>query len=201
MTGKEKCRMLKNIRLRIAQENEIDFHPVDCNHTGPCAGTCPYCERETAQLEEALNRRASLGKKIVLAGLCAGLVVATSGCSMIEEVVNQPMTGVVGPSISFDAPKDEVVKPTPFPTDSVDEIFLGIFPAPDAPVLGRKGEASDPFFPPYPPEDEINGMIAPVDDPFDPLNLFKPFDPLNPFDVPDGTDEPDDTDFFFPKEL
>lgn len=95
MTGKEKCGILKEIRMKIASENGIDFGFAECNHEGPCAGTCPKCEQEAAQLENALSRRASLGKKVALAGLCAGLVLATSGCSMVDELFESQVTGIM----------------------------------------------------------------------------------------------------------
>lgn len=96
MTGKEKCRTLRAIRARIAEANELPWDEPPCTHSGPCAGTCPHCEQHLRRLETGLKRRAALGKRIALIGLCAGMAVGTAGCSMLEELDFQPdrTTGV-----------------------------------------------------------------------------------------------------------
>ena len=86
MDGKEKCRVLKGIREKIAQANEIEFHCAECTHEGPCRGTCPKCEQEAAQLEKALEKRTSMGKRVALVGLCAGIALTASGCSAVEGI-------------------------------------------------------------------------------------------------------------------
>ena len=50
--GKEKCRILKQIRAEIARENDIEWVVSECKHKGNCKGTCPKCEQEVRQLEE-----------------------------------------------------------------------------------------------------------------------------------------------------
>ena len=71
--GKEICRMLKEIRRRIARENDIEFITSECCHKGSCAGTCPKCEAELAYLEEQLASRKRLGKAVRVVGLSMGL--------------------------------------------------------------------------------------------------------------------------------
>ena len=44
MFGKEKCRILKEIRQKIADENEIPYVTQECHHQGNCSGTCPRCD-------------------------------------------------------------------------------------------------------------------------------------------------------------
>ena len=90
MTGKEKCRALRAIRERIAEVNEIEYAEKPCTHAGECKGTCPYCESQARRLTRELNKRRSLGKKVILAGLCAGIAVAASGCAVVERVVFSP---------------------------------------------------------------------------------------------------------------
>ena len=90
MTGKEKCRALRAIRERIAEVNEIEYAEKPCTHAGECKGTCPYCESQARRLTRELNKRRSLGKKVILAGLCAGIAAATSGCAVVERVVFSP---------------------------------------------------------------------------------------------------------------
>ena len=46
MLGKQKCRILKQIRQRIADENDIPYVTRECTFQGECRGTCPRCESE-----------------------------------------------------------------------------------------------------------------------------------------------------------
>ena len=41
--GKEKCRILKEIRAEIARQNDIEWVTSECKHKGNCKGTCPKC--------------------------------------------------------------------------------------------------------------------------------------------------------------
>lgn len=87
MTGKQTCDILKQIRRDIAKKNDINIPIRDCPHGEDvrCPGTCPRCEAETRVLEKALNDRKKTGKKLLIAGISAGLVVGTiagvSSCS------------------------------------------------------------------------------------------------------------------------
>ena len=80
MTGKSKCKILKEIRRRIAAENDIEFVTADCKFQGNCTGTCPKCESEVRYLEDELRKRRQAGKAIAVAGIAAALVVTASGC-------------------------------------------------------------------------------------------------------------------------
>ena len=71
--GKETCKILKQIRQNIASENDIPLVVEECHYKGECRGTCPRCEAELIYLEKELMKRRSMGKKLVLAGLSAGL--------------------------------------------------------------------------------------------------------------------------------
>ena len=81
MRGKQKCRILKQIRQRIADENDIPYVTRECGYRGECAGTCPRCESELRYLERQLERRAALGKRVSVAALCAGLTLGAAGCA------------------------------------------------------------------------------------------------------------------------
>ena len=48
--GKEKCRILKEIRAEIARANDIEWVVSECKHKGNCKGTCPKCEHCRAVL-------------------------------------------------------------------------------------------------------------------------------------------------------
>lgn len=82
MNGKSKCKILKEIRRKIAQDNDIAFVTSECKHKGDCAGTCPKCEAEVRYLEEELQKRQRVGKTVAVAGIAAALVVGTTGCDL-----------------------------------------------------------------------------------------------------------------------
>ena len=64
MKGKEKCNLLNEIRQKIADENNIDFHIEKCTFEGECLGTCPKCEAELEYLENELIKKQKAGEKI-----------------------------------------------------------------------------------------------------------------------------------------
>lgn len=80
MNGKSKCKILKDIRRQIAQDNEIEYIATECKFQGECSGTCPKCEAELRYLEDELRKRQAMGKAIAIAGLAATLMVGTVGC-------------------------------------------------------------------------------------------------------------------------
>ena len=77
MKGKSTCKLLKSIRQQIANANGISYQPKECHYEGECAGTCPACEAEIRYLETQLRERKRKGWGIKVAGLAAGLCVAT----------------------------------------------------------------------------------------------------------------------------
>lgn len=82
MNGKSKCKVLKDIRKKIAEANDIAYVTSECKYQGECAGTCPKCEAEVRYLEEELAKQKSLGKIVAVAGIAATLVVASAGCDL-----------------------------------------------------------------------------------------------------------------------
>ena len=81
MLGKQKCRILKEIRQKIADENDIPYVTRECHFQGDCRGTCPRCESELRYLESQLALRASMGKRVAVAALCASMAFGAAGCS------------------------------------------------------------------------------------------------------------------------
>ena len=81
MLGKQKCKILKQIRQKIADENDIPYVTRECSFQGECRGTCPRCESELRYLEQQLALRASLGKRVAVAALCASIGFGTAACS------------------------------------------------------------------------------------------------------------------------
>lgn len=86
MKGKEKCKALKEIRQKIAEQNDIAFAVSECTHQGDCRGTCPKCEAELRYLERQLEIRKNLGKAVVVAGISAGMCAPMVACNPIEAV-------------------------------------------------------------------------------------------------------------------
>ena len=80
MKGKQRCRILKQIRKEIADANGIDYVISECPHKGDCAGTCPKCESEVAYLERELEKRRQTGKKVAIAGIASAAVISSAGC-------------------------------------------------------------------------------------------------------------------------
>ena len=64
MKGKEKCEFLKGIRKRMAELNGIPYEPRECTYEGECTGTCPFCEKEAAELMMALKKKEAEGGEI-----------------------------------------------------------------------------------------------------------------------------------------
>ncbi len=91
MTGKSKCKLLREIRSRIAAENDIVFVTSECKYQGDCTGTCPKCEAELRDLEEQLHLRQKAGKAVVVAGIAAALMVTATGCDLTD--ILHPGTG------------------------------------------------------------------------------------------------------------
>ena len=130
MRGKEVCRTLKEIRAEIARQNGIPWETEECGFKGECRGTCPRCEAEVRQLEEALAKRRRLCKAVALAGVAAGMVTALSGCSAVEGAHrrcaprhHRPAPGeeiVVGQIAPADDPIAAVL-----PTTEAGEVLLG----------------------------------------------------------------------------
>lgn len=79
--GKNKCRILKEIRRKIADENDIPYVTHECRFRGECSGTCPRCESELRYLEKELEARARAGKRIAIAAICAGMTLGLAGCT------------------------------------------------------------------------------------------------------------------------
>ena len=75
--GKRTCKILKEIRKQIAEENDIKLVVEECTYQGDCLGTCPKCEAEVRYLERELEKRQRLGKAAVVAGLSVGLLGAS----------------------------------------------------------------------------------------------------------------------------
>lgn len=137
--GKRTCKILKEIRRQIAQNNDIEFITSECKHQGDCLGTCPKCEAEVRYLERELEKRQKLGRTIAVAGLAVALTTSTVGCDELFDGI-RPTGGDPMPPEGYEEP------PTP-----------GEAP----PVEGEIVEVGE-----IPEQDEelVDGMIAPPED-------------------------------------
>ena len=82
MNGKNKCKLLKQIRQKIADENGIAYVTLECKFQGQCSGTCPKCEAEVRYLEQELEKRRNAGKAVAVAGIATAMVVTAAGCDL-----------------------------------------------------------------------------------------------------------------------
>ena len=136
--GKEKCRILKQIRAEIAKNNDIEWVVDECTHKGDCRGTCPKCEEEVRELEKALAERKSLGKKVAVVGIAAGIALSAPGCvkkpaqpygaanaaqtEQSEQTRQTVLTGDVAVPESADEQTEEAIAGMMLPLDSVPEL-------------------------------------------------------------------------------
>lgn len=141
--GKAKCKALKELRKKIADENDIEFAVRECSHQGDCLGTCPMCEAELKYLEQQLAKRNKLGKKIAVVGIAAGLTGILGGC---EDPDKKNSTDGIWNHI-FDVPSNH----------------------PSIPPDAQGGEAELPDYP-YAIDDDddgdlyvLDGDVAPID--------------------------------------
>lgn len=86
--GRNICNQLKEVRKRIAEENDLPLEIKECSYEGECRGTCPRCEAEVRYLENALANKLRIGKVATVAGLSLGLA-ACGGQPVEGEVPNE----------------------------------------------------------------------------------------------------------------
>lgn len=146
MNGKSKCKILKDIRRQIAQNNDIDFVTSECKYQGDCTGTCPKCEAEVRYLEQELAKRHVAGKAVAVAGIATALIIGAAGCGM-----DVPTTTDATPS-STQQRETETSTTSP-QTD------------PTLPELMGEPAIADPSTPTDPTQDQLTGDIA-IDEEF-----------------------------------
>lgn len=119
MKGKGKCKILKDIRRKIAEENGIDYVTTECKYQGDCTGTCPKCEAEVRYLEGELEKRRNAGKSVLVAGIAASMVVAMPGCAASDTPAG---TSPTQPSTEITQPQPSQSDPTHL--EEVGEIYI-----------------------------------------------------------------------------
>lgn len=107
MNGKEKCKLLREIRKEIAKANDIIYLTADCTYEGDCKGTCPKCDAEIKYLENELNEKTARGEKISLSGLSLDTYLHSFECDNRKENDDFPL-GTKGFFYDEDTLDDEV---------------------------------------------------------------------------------------------
>jgi hypothetical protein len=125
--GKEKCRILKEIRAEIARANDIEWVVSECKHKGNCKGTCPKCEQEVRQLEAALAKREALGKTVAVVGISASIALSVTGCvnPFPQPTDGVPMGDVMPPETEDQTACDTAIQGEEIQTDMGELIVPG----------------------------------------------------------------------------
>lgn len=143
MNGKSKCKILKDIRRQIAQDNDIEFITSECKFQGDCSGTCPKCESEVRYLEQELEKRQKAGKAIAVAGIAAALVIGSSGCALDNLFQTSVDGDIIPPETSQTTTTENTELPPPgaiggepvYPTETEPEVQGALEPDPTEDVL------------------------------------------------------------------
>ncbi len=100
---KERCKELKQIRAKMAEDLGIDLHQRECTYEGYCSGTCPKCKSEEIQINAALLKRqleeANIKGRVMAAGLTAVAAVSLTGCGMHEIQYEGGISGIEEPEV------------------------------------------------------------------------------------------------------
>ena len=145
MLGKAKCRILKEIRQKIADENDIPYITRECTYQGDCSGTCPRCESELRYLERELAARQRLGRTVAVTALCAGMALGASGCD--EDAIGSGQELAGAPE---EPPQVVEVQPKTQPSED-DVVGYMASPEPEVAPQGDPNGSGDGY-------DELAGM-------------------------------------------
>ena len=162
MKGKQRCKILKEIRRQIAENNDIEYVVSECKHQGDCLGTCPKCEAEVRYLERELERRRKLGMAVTVAGLAVMMTASSVACDTANN--EPPATSAIETTADVKSTEstDVMVEKGEIAPPDTDEVELGGEPLPPeseeielggAPVVDIPGE----IVPPESEEIELGG--------------------------------------------
>ncbi len=94
MTGKDKCKMLREIRRQIAEENDINMVVEECKFQGDCKGTCPKCEAELRELERQVrNKKIGIGVAIATGAIATTVSGAVVGANIVSNITSHQTAG------------------------------------------------------------------------------------------------------------
>ena len=101
--GRAICKVLKDVRQKIATENGISYHPEECHHKGECVGTCPGCEKEIRYLEEQLKNKQHSGLGLKVAGIAAGVCVTVLPMAAMVQTESKTSSDLQAKTIKNDS--------------------------------------------------------------------------------------------------
>ncbi|MBR6825974.1 MAG: hypothetical protein IKM59_05440 [Oscillospiraceae bacterium] len=144
MRGKNKCKILKQIRQRIADENDIPLITQECTYQGECSGTCPRCESELRYLEQQLARRQALGKAVTVAALSLTLMVGATGCGteLVGDVPYVPAISAPENTGDEKVGNDGSLTPLPVGDTCTEDTLLGMLPAETEEIVELDGDVA-----------------------------------------------------------
>ena len=147
--GKQTCKILKEIRKQIAEENDIKLVIEECTYQGDCLGTCPKCEAEVRYLERELEKRQRLGKAAIFAGMTLGTAITTASCGPLIQPPNGMLVELWDTITATDTVRN----------DSVNESFQlkgdVLAPVPDSLEAGKRAGCKS---------DELLEIVGEIDD-------------------------------------
>ena len=133
--GKRTCKILKEIRKQIAEENDIELVVSECTYQGDCLGTCPKCEAEVRYLERELEKRQRMGKAAVFAGMSIGTLLTAAACGSTANTTNSNSNCPNGTEVTDNTIHEPlagdvvaVAPERPQPDTIINEPLMGIFP-------------------------------------------------------------------------
>ena len=147
--GKVICKELKEVRRKIAEENNIPLEIPECTYEGPCRGTCPRCEAEVRYLENSLANRLRMGKVATVAGLALGLASCGGQQQADPATPSAPASSGEGTVATVDPQRPEV------PEGPESRI--------NVPDVGEIEVCGDVTPPDDPPSDELLGVIEDIE--------------------------------------
>ena len=161
--GKRTCEILKDVRRKVAQENDIPLVERECTHEGDCRGTCPYCESEVRYLERELSKRRALGKAVTVAGIAVS--------SMMMGACHSPKT----PETPFGG------EPEPTSVNTLSQTAESSPESSPEPVGGPANAPTNSERPTPAPKEEIlqiveNGLCVSTDVTFGEIEIDDPYD-------------------------
>lgn len=82
---KEKCKELKKVRAKIAEDLGVELHQSECTYEGYCSGTCPKCMQEEMKLNAAIMKKqleeSDIKRRVAAAGLTTAAALCLTGCN------------------------------------------------------------------------------------------------------------------------
>ena len=111
----------------MAEANGIPYEPRECTYEGECTGTCPFCEKEAAELMAALKKkeaeRAEIKKDDV--GMLA-IELGINECEGTGEAQSNEivLTGAEGTLVIGDAEKKKEIEKLKQMEEKLETIIL-----------------------------------------------------------------------------